>query len=137
MKTKEMYEAADGTVFAVAAECERHERLLAEVTEIRDRLPRVELIGAECFQHDPSMVLSVQRDLARLYEREHSGMRDHHTEWARTTEQAAGNSLIGRYMSDDGGPVGRAWARLTCIDQRFREWSQPYWALKADREDGQ
>lgn len=41
---------------------------------------------------------------------------------------------IGRYF-DDGGHncLYEAWSRLRCIDEKGREWGQPYYALNPEK----
>ena len=36
-------------------------------------------------------------------------------------------SWAGRFFDDSGGPLADAWARLSRIDERGREWQQPYY----------
>lgn len=38
-----------------------------------------------------------------------------------------------RWLEALGQEVMRAWTRLRCIDDQFREWDQPYFAFKPER----
>jgi hypothetical protein len=43
--------------------------------------------------------------------------------------------IIGRYLDDSGSGAYKYWNRFMCIDEKYREWEQPYYAINAEKED--
>lgn len=131
MITVTMYQVKDGSLFASYPEATAYEMLCERVEEALAMLaPRTEVEGA-FVQQAPSTFIAVQRRLVDLYA-PNGG--DVHTEWARKANTPAGQTLIGRYIDDSGNrPIRAAWSRILCTDQHFREWSQPYYAIQADK----
>lgn len=37
--------------------------------------------------------------------------------------------IIGRYLDDSNHQINSIWIRFMCIDDMYREWSQPYYAF--------
>lgn len=141
MKPITKWQADDGAEFNSQAECATYEVLCREVDGIMARLPvRPDDTGCRFsnghgyLQHDPAAWLSVQRDLARIgrrYFEEQSGRR--HFDYVIDAGKPMVHTLAGRLVNDGcPAPVWRAWSRLMCVDSRFREWGQPYYALHPD-----
>jgi len=42
--------------------------------------------------------------------------------------------IIGRYLDDSGTLAYKYWYRFMCIDEKYREWEQPYYAINTDIE---
>ena len=40
--------------------------------------------------------------------------------------------IIGRYLDD--GSFSKHWYRFMCIDEKYREWEQPYFAINFEKE---
>jgi hypothetical protein len=136
MRVVTRYQANDGTDFASQQACEEYDRLCTEILQISDLVPPVgEIHDGEWVQLNPSNVLAMQRGLVEVFERLKPNLKGPHTEWARNAAVPAGNTLVGRYIDDCGpAPLRHAWGRLCCIDRRFRQWSQPYYAIQASKE---
>lgn len=132
MKVITKFCADDGREFATEIECLDYESLCDEIAVLMKPLPPSNIEGDGFIQQDGALVLTIQRRLVMIYERLHS--KDKHTEWARNAIVPAGMTLIGRYIDDsDCRPLHKAWYRLQCMDQKFREYSQPYYAILADK----
>lgn len=43
--------------------------------------------------------------------------------------------IIGRYLDDSGSGAYKYWNRFMCIDEKYREWEQPYYAINFEKED--
>ena len=41
--------------------------------------------------------------------------------------------IIGRYLDD--GSFSKHWYRFMCIDEKYREWEQPYFAINFEKEE--
>jgi hypothetical protein len=137
MKTITKYEALDGTQFDTVAQCQRHENLITEIQRIMlPILPRPDsLIGDEYFQWNFPDVLKIQRSLIEVFERE--CFKDAATTRWRESTNIAGMSTVGRYM-DECAPrvLNAAWHRIMCMDSLAREYSQPYFAIRANHARG-
>lgn len=42
--------------------------------------------------------------------------------------------IIGRYLDDSGSGIYKYWNRFMCIDEKYREWEQPYYAINSEKE---
>lgn len=42
--------------------------------------------------------------------------------------------IIGRYLDDSGSAAYKYWYRLMSIDEKYREWEQPYYAINFEKE---
>ena len=42
--------------------------------------------------------------------------------------------IIGRYLDDSGSGSYKHWYRFMCIDEKYREWEQPYYAINSEKE---
>lgn len=42
--------------------------------------------------------------------------------------------IIGRYLDDSGSGAYKHWNRFMCIDEKYREWEQPYYAINFEKE---
>lgn len=49
-----------------------------------------------------------------------------HSVFAHNAEDIHARSVAGRILDDTGGPLAKAWWRFACIDEKWREWGQPY-----------
>jgi len=137
MKQITKFEAADGAEFDDEQKCLAYEQLCVRVERIMARLPKVTISGEDFVQLDGPTVLGVQCDLVLLYEGAHPGMVDRHTEYARNADRPVGMSLIGRYIDDSAErPIRAAWGRIQCIDNQFRQYEQPYYAIQANKRLG-
>ncbi len=41
--------------------------------------------------------------------------------------------IVGRYLDDSGTDLYVYWHRFMCIDDKYREWGQPYFAINPDK----
>lgn len=42
--------------------------------------------------------------------------------------------IIGRYLDDSGSVAYVYWNRFKCIDEKYREWEQPYYSINFEKE---
>jgi hypothetical protein len=132
MKTITKWVATDGSEFADSAACLAYEKLCAEIDALMKDWPPVEVTGSAFVQQDRETVLRIQRAMVEIFERDHWS--DGHTAWAKEAQIPAGLSLIGRYVDDAGhGPELSVWRRIARIDNLFREYEQPFYAVQANK----
>lgn len=132
MKPKIMYEASDGKSFDTEAECVAYETgTLLPCIRIDALLPRRSLDAGQYYQHNHDDVVSFRRCLWRLVQAKYAIGFPH---WAdKCAEDIHPRSIVGRVLSDAGGPLNGLWYRLMCIDlDTAREYQQPYYANHPD-----
>jgi hypothetical protein len=131
MKTITKYIADDGMEFINATDCAEHEHNLGLALGIMSLLPkRPESCdfsnGNGYIQHDKDRLLSVRNDFLEFCKR----YSDH--KWIQETIDKgfdAHPSWAGRILSEClPRSIYKHWHRLSCIDNQFREWGQPYYA---------
>jgi hypothetical protein len=142
VKAVQKFLADDGTQFDTEHDAMQHESLCQEIWRLMQKLrplpdlPHCEFAnGAGYVQQIPADFLHVQAELARIAQRSFpSGNFSHHFDHAINATKPAGHTFIGRLM-DDGcpSPVSRAWNRIMCTDDQFREWGQPYYAMHPEK----
>lgn len=132
MKTVTRYVSEDGSEWTNEADATARDELIVEVKDIVALLPVIPdrlLAGGDAYyQHLPADVLKVQADLARAYLKRWSDCNGH-IEYVVHAQKPAGLTLFGRILDDFDAarPISRAWHRIMCIDDEFREWEQPYY----------
>jgi hypothetical protein len=132
MKQIIKYVSNDGTEFDDAAQCEAYENLCSEIALIMEPWPEVLITGEGYLQQDKETVLTIQRAMVEIFEREHFS--DAHTAWAHDAVFPAGMTLIGRYVDDSGSrPERMVWGRIQKLDKKFRQYEQPFYAIQADK----
>lgn len=80
-------------------------------------------------QHIPEMVDEIQEVFVELCVQE--GILP--DKFLKTKVHRQG--IIGRYLDDSGSGAYKYWYRFMCIDEKYREWQQPYYAINAEKED--
>ena len=137
-----MYEANDGTRFGSLAAAEAHDAVGARVNEIMAALPDPPKgdFGNEqrgYWQQNPTTVLAVRVALVELaveLEVCNGWFNSHIEESGGKPEDFHQHGIAGRIMSEGAPrPLDRAWSRLMRIDDRGREWEQPFFAINSDK----
>lgn len=133
MRTVTKYISDDGLTFDELADCLTHEagardcarRMLALVAKT------VDVNDPDHFvQQDKATALDLQRWCVGHVER----VARQQFPDAMLADVPCFFTIVGRY-ADDCGPafVRPAVYRLQCMDDQFREWGQPYFALQANK----
>jgi hypothetical protein len=131
VKTITQYKTDDGTIFNSKTKATKHEKLCDEINDVMKplgKLPKDKNCefgnGGGYLPHDPDVVMQVKVGLVKIARRYHSWFKRHKPENIHPMSHA------GRILGDAGpSPLSHAWSRLCCIDDRGREWGQPYYAL--------
>lgn len=79
-------------------------------------------------QHIPEMVEEAQRSFIELCVQE--GILDKNFLSGKVHRQG----IIGRYLDDSGSSIYKYWNRFMCIDEKYREWERPYYAINSEKE---
>lgn len=132
MQAIQKFRADDGAEFRSEAECVAHEALCAEIDEVVSLLPpRPKDDGCNFangdgyIQHDPMKFGRVREALLRIANR----LYPH--KWfdqALAKPNEVHSSYPARLIDETSRPLATAWYRVSCTDNKFREWGQPYYA---------
>ena len=77
-------------------------------------------------QHIPEIVDEVQSKFLIICDRELG------TNFSNG-EEIHRQGIVGRYIDDSNNrDLSMAWNRFICIDSKYREWSQPYFAINSN-----
>lgn len=134
METVIKYKAFDGREFFEREEAAEHETNLTEAQEIMAKLPAKPegcdfTNGRGYIQHDNS-VLDVKIEFLEFVKR----YTDHH--WIQQTidDETVHSSYASRIIGECApNSIDRMWTRFTCMDNRLREWGQPFYADNPDK----
>lgn len=118
-----VYQAADGSKFDSREKAELHESLIARCALVESNLRPRPLFFQEGF-------IQQSKYAVRLFVKELLETTYIHTndERFRTLAESVNPRYSGlaRVVNDSGAyPLDRLWNRWACIDEQFREWSQP------------
>jgi len=128
------YQAKDGREFSDESSCAKHEQLLDKVEYILDRyLGRKQHPSVESnkgyFQHEASSVKAAWKETIELARPLFKSFN-----WANaSSEEIHPMGVIGRIIDDSNSPIGKLHYRFMCIDDKYREWQQPYFAINPDK----
>jgi hypothetical protein len=138
MKTIIKYVSLDGLEFNTESECVAHDLLCENVARAESHLvPRpagTAFDNGEGFvQQSGPVVLAFQRYLIHLLQKRAEWGLENWEQYL-TADYPIGGSYMGRIMSESApAPVNAAWWRIDCMDLKFREYGQPYYAIQADK----
>ncbi len=113
------YQANDGTLFVLPEHAVQRDLVQARIDEVLSKLPK-HPNGEGYVQQKGSAVLACQELAVELSKLEYPG-----GPWDQVPPHKINAGAASRYL-DSNMPVMRLWDRLSCIDQAFREWNQPY-----------
>lgn len=124
------FSANDGRLFDSEIECLNYEKFLFDVQSTMDLLKKRPdnnkfSNGEGYIQQNKETIEAAMIKIVEL-----SGL-DKMREWNDFYKDPFNcrNGIIGRYISESCYPVlSMAWYRFQCMDFRFREWGQPYFA---------
>ena len=131
MKTIQKYEANDGSVWDTETECLAHESLCERIRNVMKAFPPLPkndgcsfANGGGYIQLSEPIVTKVREQLLDLI-----GEKVTH-KWVQESRGGKKHpSWVHRLLSDcEITPLSKAWYRICCVDDQWREWGQPYYA---------
>lgn len=132
MKEVTRYQADDGKVFDTADKAIAHDAKVLSIKSAYKLLkdtPKNDgcdfANGGGYVQQDPVKVQEFKRQIMLMGATHHAKM----AEWARNPQEVHPQSIVGRILSDCDSLLYSAWNRVMCMDDKFREWGQPYYAI--------
>ncbi len=135
MKTVMKFVADDGKEFEDMKECVQYETLCARVHEL-EKLMLSELpVGTDYIQQNRKKVLEFQRCAIAMLKEAAPWASAQWEVWMEI-EHPIGGSHLGRVASEQLRPIAHMFWRLHCMDREFRKFSQPFYAIAADKGRG-
>ena len=136
MKTITKFKAYDGSEFDDEQKCSEYETNCRHADDIISQLyPRPDDSDFSngnlgYIQHDPVMFLKVRQELL-----EQANIESPHKWIDQSIEDTTVHpSWAFRWISECcTGRLNRAWNRIYCTDDKFREWGQPYFRDNHDK----
>jgi len=135
MKIVTRFISDDGTEHHNETSCLKHDLLIVwvekEMTQLGEKLNDANFQAGDGYiQHSVRTVLNVRASICKKAQ-EYS---DHH--WLQSTiDKGFGVDVgwAGRIISEIGGPLYKAWGRISCIDCYGREWGQMFFCINTDK----
>jgi len=134
MKEIIKYVSEDGTEFKNGTDCVKYEELCNRVQKAMAILPdRPETSGFSngvgYLRHN-SVDFNLAKQSLLLIIAERLNLEWLKKEATLDPHLIHNNSIVGRYVCDSGNKaLNKAWYRLMCTDDQYREWGQPYYAI--------
>ena len=135
MKKIAKWVAIDGTEFNEEQKCIDYENLISKVKSIEAKLPSIPDTtdfsnGDGYIQHDEVVTNSVRVEILELCK----GYIDHKWVQQSIDDSTIHPSYVARLLDDYNiRPISNLWYRFHCIDKKYREWGQPYFAANPDK----
>jgi hypothetical protein len=131
------YKCRNGAEFASEEAARKYEILLDEVDAAMAPLGRHPdtcdfANGGGYLQHAPGAVFKAFDAIVALVERTLASLPEGWQPLPSAEIWRCRGGIIGRYLDDSHSVLWRAWVRFLCVDDRFREWGQPYHARNGD-----
>jgi len=127
----EAFETRDGKRYLLREEAERHELRLSNLVIIDDVMAALgkPVSGDGYKQREARLCEAVATGIIRAFAKAVPTQAGY---CERVLEQGAfacRHGMVGRVISDCDSDFWRAWGRIGCIDDKYREWEQPYYAI--------
>ncbi len=126
MQTITKYKANDGCEFKNEHDALKRDQLVAEIDAVMAPInPAPKCRDHQYAQHDPKVVIACRVAILKLCAREFPSFEIFRHQ---PPEEVHPRSIAGRILDDNRGPLSSAWYRFMLIDDKGREWEQPYYA---------
>ncbi len=140
MKSITKYEANDGSQWNTADKAIERDSLLIVLDEASRLLkPHPSDCNFEGYiQQNRESVLDYKRILMRIAKKYAYGTIGKEGEerciWDMDPKEVHPLSIAGRFIDDSNcQPLNSAWRRLCCMDDKFREFNQPFYVINPDK----
>lgn len=130
MEIIQKFKAIDGVEFNDKEECIKYETLIDRVNSIINTLPKHPNTcefsnGSGYLQHNETTFKNAKISLLNICKE----YIDHRWVQESIDDHNINPSYVGRLLDDYGiRPLYKAWYRIMCVDSKFREWGQLYYA---------
>lgn len=125
---KTVFQANNGKVFDTIEDAEHEDKFLKEVSDILAPFRDSDIKPGEFVQRNSQQVQSLIDKTYRLLLRYYGASSEIPKLWKKEPR-----GFVGRYLDDGNSPAYSIYGILLSIDNKNRQWQQPYYALAANR----
>jgi hypothetical protein len=125
---KQVYKANNGKTFDNVEDALHEDRFIEEVRVLLEPFRGVDIKPGEFVQRNSEQVQSLIDKTYRLLLRYYGASSEIPKLWKKEPR-----GFVGRYLDDGDSPAYSIYGVLLSIDNKNRQWQQPYYALAANR----
>lgn len=125
---KQVYQANNGKTFDNVEDALHEDRFIEEVRVLLEPFRGVDIKPGEFVQRNSEQVQSLIDKTYRLLLRYYGASSEIPKLWKKEPR-----GFVGRYLDDGDSPAYSIYGVLLSIDNKNRQWQQPYYALAANR----
>lgn len=125
---KEVFQANNGKVFDDEADARHEDRFIEEVNLVLKPFRDSDIKPGEFVQRTEQQVNSLIAETGRILTRYYGANSEIPKLWKQEPR-----GFVGRYLDDGNSPAYSIYGILLSIDNKNRQWQQPYYALAANR----
>ncbi len=125
---KAVFQANNGKVFDDEADARHEDRFIEEVSALLAPFKDSDIKPGEFVQRNSEQVQSLIDKTYRLLLRYYGASSEIPKLWKQEPR-----GFVGRYLDDGDSPAYSIYGILLSIDNKNRQWQQPYYALAANR----
>jgi hypothetical protein len=125
---KAVFRANNGKVFEDEADARHEDRFIEEVRILLEPFEDVSIKPGEFVQRNSEQVQSLIDKTYRLLLRYYGASSEIPKLWKQEPR-----GFVGRYLDDGNSPAYSIYGILLSIDNKNRQWQQPYYALEANK----
>ncbi len=139
MRQVPRWEANDGSIWKYEKDAKARDSLIKSMSWFDKLLPPAKdetcrfSTGHGFVQRNASVVKKAKEKLIMLTEKQIPEWFKTQREKHKTDFTKVHSSWFLRMIEGNAPPLSHAWLRLGCIDDRYREWGQPYYASHPDK----
>jgi len=126
---KKVFQADDGSVYSDIKEAARRDRYIKDVDAVVAPFLKVKIASGQFIQRSKIEIKYLEQEGLRLLEKYNPNDIEIIKRWIENPR-----GFVGRYLDDGDIPVYRIWGLLFSIDKKNRQWSQPYYAIEANKQ---
>ncbi len=128
MKAKIVYESINGKQFENAEDVVREDKFVEEIDALLKPFEDVQIKAGEFVQRSSHMIQTLIDKTYELLVRYYGRDSDICRCWLDYPR-----GFVGRLLDDASSPAYRIWSILYSIDNKNRQWQQPYYAIQANK----
>ncbi len=127
---KVVFQANNGKVFDSQDQAEKEDGFIREINQIIDPFLKDDIESEKyiqrTYQQIDDLIHSVYKVLIKYY--------GESSETAKLWKQNP-RGIVGRYFCDSNSPAYNAYFLLESIDNKNRQWNQPYFAIQSNKNN--
>lgn len=129
-----MFRADDGTLWTTDEQAVARNTLIAEcAAAVAPLKPRPSDSFKGYIQQVPAVVATVKKALLDIANRDRRLLEHWYDGTVESAAKVHQHGIVWRVLSENDGPLSRAWFRMVCLDDQCREWDRMYYGMNPDK----